>query len=71
VVSEGERPKITATKKAVLVADRVVAGTLSNTVGRVARFAGRRILGRVPDTALSASYHDTNPQPSGPTGREH
>jgi hypothetical protein len=64
VVSEGERPKITVTKKAVLVADRVVAGTLRNTVGRVARFAGRRILGRVPDTALSGSYHDTNPQPA-------
>jgi hypothetical protein len=63
VVSEAERPKITVTKKAVLVADRVVAGTLSNTVGRVARFAGRRILGRVPDTALSGSYHDINPQP--------
>jgi hypothetical protein len=41
----------TPTKKAVLVADKVVAGTLRNTVGRVARFASRRLLGELPPEA--------------------
>ena len=49
--------KVTKFKKAVIVTDRVASFTLKNTVGRVARFLGRRLLGRVPDTALSGSYH--------------
>jgi hypothetical protein len=62
VLAEEERPKITKAKKAAVVADRVVGGVLSNTVGRVARFAGRRILGEVPDTAKNGSYHETQPK---------
>lgn len=45
-------------KKTVLVADKVVAGVLSNTVGRAARFAGKRILGEFPEEAVDGSYHD-------------
>lgn len=49
--------KVSKAKKVAMVTDRVASGLLSNTVGRVARFAGRRLLGRVPDTALQGSYH--------------
>jgi hypothetical protein len=55
-------PKVSTTKKAVAVTDRVVSGVLSNTVGRVARFLGRRILGEVPETAKTGSFHETLPK---------
>jgi hypothetical protein len=50
--------KISKSKKVAMVADRVVAGTLGNTIGRVARFAGKRILGEVPDEAKTGSFHE-------------
>ena len=53
-----EKVEVPKPKKAVVVADRVVSGVLSNTVGRVARFAGRRILGEIPDTAKTGSFHE-------------
>jgi hypothetical protein len=49
--------KVSKVQKVALVTDRVASGVLRNTVGRVARFAGRRLLGRVPDAALNGSYH--------------
>jgi len=52
-----EVPKVSKTKKVVAATDRVVSGVLSNTVGRVARFAGRRVLGEIPETAKKGSYH--------------
>lgn len=57
-----EIPKITTTKKVVATTDRVVTGVLSKTVGRVARFLGRRILGEVPETAKTGSFHETLPK---------
>lgn len=45
-------------KKAAMVTDRVASGVLSNTVGRVGRLASRVFLGRVPETALTGSYHE-------------
>lgn len=54
--------KVSKAKKVAMVTDRVASGVLKNTVGRVARFAGRRLLGRIPDTALQGSYQ--------PTGKE-
>eukprot|EP00522_Entomoneis_paludosa_P007165 CAMPEP_0172448576 /NCGR_PEP_ID=MMETSP1065-20121228/7568_1 /TAXON_ID=265537 /ORGANISM="Amphiprora paludosa, Strain CCMP125" /LENGTH=558 /DNA_ID=CAMNT_0013200123 /DNA_START=107 /DNA_END=1783 /DNA_ORIENTATION=- len=48
--------KISKVKKAVIVTDRVASFTLRNTVGRVARFLGRRVLGRIPDEALTGSF---------------
>lgn len=45
-------------KKIVATADRVVAGTMSNTVGRVARFFGRRVLGKIPETAYAGSFEN-------------
>lgn len=56
-----EKPKISKTKKVVAATDRVVSGVLSNTVGRVARFAGRRVLGEIPETAKTGSFHETSP----------
>lgn len=48
--------KVSKVKKTVAVADRVATGVLSNTVGRVARFMGRRVLGEFPDEALTGSF---------------
>jgi len=56
-------PKIVEPTKIVATTDRVVSGVLSNTVGRVARIAGRRILGEIPETAKTGSYHETIPIP--------
>ena len=47
-------------KKAMMVADQVVGTVVGNTVGRVARLAGRRILGEIPDEAKNGSFHDDN-----------
>lgn len=53
-----EVPKISTKKKVVMATDRVVSGALSNTVGRVARFAGKRVLGEVPEAAKEGSYYE-------------
>lgn len=55
------KPTVSQTKKVVAATDRVVSGVLSNTVGRVARFAGRRVLGEIPETAKTGSYHEKLP----------
>jgi len=57
-IQEGQTLKVTKLKKAAIVTDRVASFTLRNTVGRVARFAGRRVLGRIPDEALTGSFHE-------------
>jgi len=49
-------------KRAARVADKVVGGVLKNTVGRVGRFASRRILGRVPQEAIEGSYQEEKPK---------
>ena len=56
-ITEETPLKVSKFKKAAIVTDRVASFTLRNTVGRVARFLGRRLLGRVPETALTGSYH--------------
>jgi hypothetical protein len=53
-----EAPKISKKKKVAAATDRVVSGVLSNTVGRVARFAGKRVLGEIPEEAKTGSYHE-------------
>jgi hypothetical protein len=55
------KPKLTVKKKAVLVTDKVVGGILSRTVGRVARFANRRLLGKLPEEALTGSFQEEKP----------
>jgi len=49
-------------RKAVKVADKVVGGVLRNTVGRVGRFASRRILGKIPEEAIQGSYQEEKPK---------
>ena len=51
---------ISKTKKVVMVADRGASFVLANTVGRVARLVGKRILGEFPDEAKQGSFHEEN-----------
>jgi light-dependent protochlorophyllide reductase len=51
--------KITARKRVAIVADKVVSFTLGNTIGRVAKLAGKRILGEFPEEAIQGSYAPT------------
>ena len=51
--------KLGKRKRVALVADKVVGFTLSNTVGRVARFAGKRLLGEFPEEAVTGSFDNT------------
>lgn len=53
--------KISKAKKAAVVTNKVVGGVMSRTVGRVGRFVGRRLLGRLPETALEGSYQEEKP----------
>jgi hypothetical protein len=61
----GERPgfnedgtpiQISTFKKTQVVADKVVGVAVGNTVGRVLKFANRRLLGRIPEEALKGSF---------------
>lgn len=60
---DGTPMKVTLSKrqKAKVVADKVVGGTMKLTVGRVARFVGRRLLGKIPEEAISGSYQEEKP----------
>lgn len=46
-------------RKIVLGVDRTVTFVLKNTVGRVAKLLGKRVLGEIPDTAKQGSFHET------------
>lgn len=61
---DGTPIAVKSTKKAVIVADKVVGGVLKNTLGRVGRFASRRILGKIPDEAIQGSFQEENPKES-------
>ena len=56
--SDGTPIKLTKRKRVKRVAQKVVGGVLSRTVGRVAGFASRRLLGKVPETALEGSFQE-------------
>ena len=55
---DGNVIKISKRKKAKVVAQKVVGGVFSRTVGRVGRFLSRRLLGRIPETALEGSFQE-------------
>lgn len=55
------KPKLSAKKKAVVVADKVVGGTLGRAVRPILRFANRRILGKLPEEAVTGSYQEEKP----------
>lgn len=59
---DGTPIKISKRKRAKRVAQKVVGGVAKRTIGRVARFASRRLLGRVPETALQGSFQEEKPK---------
>jgi light-dependent protochlorophyllide reductase len=58
---DGSAIKVSAFKKTQAVTDKVVGFAVGNTVGRVFKFVGKRLLGRVPDVALNGSYAEEAP----------
>lgn len=48
--------KLSKRKRAFMAVDRVVTFVASNTLGRVARFAGKRVLGEIPEEAVTGSF---------------
>lgn len=57
---------ISKRKKVKIVAQKVVGGVFRRTVGRVAKFLGRRVLGRVPETALQGTFQEEKPEDENP-----
>ena len=56
---EETKKRLSKRQRVAAIADRVVRTVVGQTVGRVARFAGKRVLGRVPEQALQGSYDTT------------
>ena len=56
--------KLTKRKKAAIVADKVVSATLSHTLGRVAKLAGKKLLGEFPEEAVTGSFAPTSAEAS-------
>jgi hypothetical protein len=54
---DAEPVRVSKRKKALMVADQVVGSIVGNTVGRVARLAGRGLLGELPEEAKTGSFH--------------
>jgi len=56
---DGTPIRLTKRKRVKRVAQKVVGGVFRQTFGRVGRFASRRLLGRIPDTAKAGSFQET------------
>jgi len=56
--ADGKPLKLTKVQKTKVVADKVVSGVMSRTVGRVGRFIGGRLLGRLPEEAVTGSFQE-------------
>jgi len=52
-----KKKKFSKRQRVVMGVERVVSFTARNTIGRVARFLGSRLLGQMPEAAKSGSYH--------------
>ena len=52
------KAKFSKRQRVVMAADKVVGFVLSNTIGRVARLIGGKLLGKIPETAKSGSFHE-------------
>ena len=57
-VASKPKAKLSKRQRVVLAADKTVAFVLSNTIGRVARLVGGKLLGKIPETAKSGSFHE-------------
>ena len=64
--ADGNVIKLSKRKKVKRVAQKVVGGVLSRTVGRVGGFLSRRLLGRVPETAIEGSFQEEKPLEENP-----
>lgn len=60
--ADGTVIKLSKRKKAKRVAQKVVGGVAKRTVGRALGFLSRRLLGRVPETALDGSFQEEKPE---------
>lgn len=60
--ADGTAIQLSKRKKAKVVAQKVVGGVLKNTIGRVGRFASKRLLGKVPETAIEGSFQESQPE---------
>lgn len=58
VTKSKPKAKFSKRQRVVMAADKVVGFVLSNTIGRVARLIGGKLLGKVPETAKSGSFHE-------------
>mmetsp|Transcript_1085 Transcript_1085/g.2787 ORF Transcript_1085/g.2787 Transcript_1085/m.2787 type:complete len:577 (-) Transcript_1085:193-1923(-) len=58
VVAEATPKKFSKRQRVVMAADKTVAFVLKNTVGRAAGLVGRRLLGKIPETAKTGSYFE-------------
>lgn len=52
------KKKLSKRQRVVLVADKAVTFVVGNTVGRVARLVGGKLLGKIPETAKTGSFHE-------------
>jgi len=50
--------KFSKRQRVIMVADKVVGFALRNTIGRVARLIGGKLLGKIPETAKTGSFHE-------------
>jgi len=57
-IVDAEPIRVSKRKKAAMAVDRVTSSVLSNTLGRLARFAGKRLLGEFPEEAVTGSFHE-------------
>jgi len=51
------KKKFSKRQRVVMGIETVVSFTARNTIGRVARFLGKRLLGKIPEYAKNGSYH--------------
>jgi protochlorophyllide reductase len=59
--ADGSAIQLSKAKKTKAIAQKVVGGVTRNTLGRVARFANKRLLGRLPQEAVTGSYMEEKP----------
>jgi len=52
------KAKFSKRQRVVMVADKAVGFVLKNTIGRVASLVGGKLLGKIPETAKTGSFHE-------------
>merc|ERR1719506_525222 len=57
VVTQKKKNTMSKRQRVVFAVDRTVSFVVGNTVGRVARLIGGKLLGKIPEEAKTGSYH--------------